>query len=109
MRLSDVSALLVTKACVAALALHRTANRARRAPLRVLDLRTASDYLLHALLWWLWAAGVLTIGVGVDHWVIMSANAKRVMSSLLAASGIRGGLSSQSRLPPLHSRWAITA
>ena len=39
-------ALLITKACAAALALHRSINGAGWAPFRVLDLGTASDYLL---------------------------------------------------------------
>ena len=88
MRPSNVSALLVTKACAAALALHRTVDGPGWAPLRVLDLRTASNCLLHALLWRLWAAGVAAIRGGVVHWAITSANANRVLLSLPATAAV---------------------
>ena len=91
-----------------ALALHRMVDGAQWAPLRVLDLWTASNCLLHALLWRLWAAGVAAIRVGVDHWAITSANANRVLSSLPATSDVRGGSSSQCRLPLSPRRWTIT-
>ena len=91
-----------------ALALHRMVDGAQWAPLRVLDLWTASNCLLNTLLWQLWATGMAAIRVGVDHWAITSVNTNRVLSSLTAASDVQGGSSSQGRLPLSPRRWTIT-
>ena len=77
----------------------------------MLDLGTGSNCLPHTLLRQLWAAGVAAFGVGVDidRGAITSANTKRVLLSLPAASGIRGGSPLPVQTPPSPSRWDIAA